>query len=318
MKANKSNSNASCGLTVKRSNRLFIAGLTVLTVVALCATSCGNKNDFDATGTFEATEVTVSAEASGKVLTFAAEEGARVQAGEVLGVIDTMQLYLQREQLLRQQTALLRSRPDIEKQVASLRKQIDKQQREVKRVENLLAGKAATQKQLDDAETQLDVLQRQLDATLSSLNSSNATIEQNAAAAEWQIKQINDRLEKSRIISPINGTVLVKYIEPGEMAVQGRPLMKVADLDKMYLRAYFTSDQLANVQLGQTVTVIADFGGDEQIEYPGTISWIASESEFTPKNIQTRSSRANLVYAAKIAVHNDGKLKIGLYGEVKL
>lgn len=288
---------------------------------ALCAllfTACGEKNDFDATGTFEATEVTVSAEASGKVLSLTTEEGMPVQAGEVLGVIDTMQLYLQREQLLRQQAALLRSKPDVEKQVASLRKQIDKQQREVKRVQNLLAGKAATQKQLDDAQTQLDVLQRQLDATLSSLTSSSAAIEQNAAAAEWQIKQINDRIGKSHIVSPISGTVLVKYIEPGEMAVQGRPVIKVANLEKMYLRAYFTSDQLAHIQIGQEVTVIADFGGDEQIEYPGTIAWIASESEFTPKNIQTRSSRANLVYAAKIAVKNDGKLKIGLYGEVKL
>ena len=290
----------------------------ILIPCSLFLASCGEKNDFDATGTFEATEVTVSAEASGKVLCFTAEEGTNVQAGEVLGVIDTMQLYLQREQLLRQQAALLRSRPDVEKQVASLRKQIDKQKREVKRVENLLAGNAATQKQLDDADTQLDVLQRQLDATLSSLNSSNASIEQNAAAAEWQIKQINDRLEKSRIVSPINGTVLVKYIEPGEMAVQGRPMMKVADLDKMYLRAYFTSDQLANIQLGQEVRVIADYGGDEQIEYTGTISWIASECEFTPKSIQTRSSRANLVYATKIAVQNDGRLKIGLYGEVRL
>ncbi len=294
-----------------RRNLIFAAALLILA-------GCGYKNDFDATGTFEATEVTVSAETSGKVLSLTAEEGEPVQAGEVLGVIDTMQLYLQREQLLRQQAAMLRSKPDVEKQVASLRKQIAKQEREVRRMESLLLGKAATQKQLDDAETQLDVLQRQLDATLSSLNSSNATIEQNAAAAEWQIKQINDRLDKSRICSPINGTVLVKYIEAGEMAVQGRPMLKVADLDKMYLRAYFTSDQLVNMQIGQAVTVIADFGADEQIEYPGTISWIASESEFTPKNIQTRSSRANLVYAAKIAVKNDGRLKIGLYGEVKL
>ena len=289
-----------------------------LILCSLFLASCGDKNDFDATGTFEATEITVSAEASGKVLSFTAEEGMPVQADEVVGMIDTMPLYLQREQVLRQQAALLRSRPDVEKQVASLRQQIDKQEREVTRMQNLLKGNAATDKQLDDAQTQLAVLQRQLNATLSSLNSSNASIEQNAAAMEWQIKQINDRLQKSRIVSPITGTVLTKYIEPGEMAVQGRPLMKVAKLDKMYLRAYFTSDQLAHIQLGQTVTVIADFGGNEQIEYQGTVSWIAAESEFTPKGIQTRSSRANLVYATKIAVQNDGKLKIGLYGEVRL
>lgn len=294
-----------------KRNWILAAALAVLA-------GCGEKNDYDATGTFEAVEVTISAEATGKVLSLLAEEGATVEAGEVLGVIDTMQLYLQREQLIRQQSALLHSKPDVEKQAASLRRQIEKQRREVKRAENLLQGAAATRKQLDDAETQLAVLQRQLDATLSSLNSSNASIEQNAAAMEWQIKQIDDRLEKSRIVSPVSGTVLVKYIEQGETAVQGRPMLKVANLDKMYLRAYFTSDQLAQVQLGQAVTVVADFGGDAQITYPGTVSWIAAESEFTPKGIQTRNSRANLVYAAKIAVQNDGRLKTGLYGEVHL
>lgn len=292
-------------------------GLLFLAALLLLA-GCSKKQDFDATGTFEATEVTVSAVASGKVLTLNVEEGQKVKASDCLGVIDTMQLYLQRGQLVQQQRALLQGKPNAGKQVSSLREQIEKQEREVARVERLLNSNVATQKNLDDAQTQLTVLRNQLDAALSTLSTSNASIDGNAAAMEWQIKQIDNGLQNSRIASPIDGTVLVKYVEQGEMAAAGRPIMKVADLDNMYLRAYFTSDQLSKVKIGQKVTVIADFGGDEQYEYEGTVSWISAESEFTPKSIQTRNSRANLVYATKIAVKNDGRLKIGLYGEVKL
>lgn len=280
--------------------------------------ACGGKQDFDATGTFEATEVTLSAETTGRLLSLTVEEGAQVQEGELLAVVDTTTLRLQLQQLRTQQSALLKSRPDIGKQVASLRSQITKQEREVARVESLLKGNAATQKQLDDAQTQLGVLRNQLDAALSHLGSSSETIEQNAAAMEWQIKQIELQLERSRVKAPISGTVLATYLQPGEMAVAGRPLMKIADLEHIYLRAYFTSDQLSKVNLGQKVTVTADFGGDERYDYEGTVTWIASESEFTPKNIQTRSSRANLVYASKIVVKNDGRLKLGVYGEVRL
>lgn len=280
--------------------------------------ACGGKQDFDATGTFEATEVTLSAETTGRLLTLDSEEGMLVHEGEVLAVVDTAALHLQLQQLRTQQSALLKSRPDIGKQVASLRSQIVKQEREVARVENLVKDNAATQKQLDDAQTQLGVLRNQLDATLSQLGSSSEAIEQNAAAMEWQIKQVALQLERSTLKAPMDGRVLATWLHPGEMAVAGRPLLKVADLDHIYLRAYFTSDQLSKVNLGQKVTVTADFGGDERYDYEGTVTWIASESEFTPKNIQTRSSRANLVYAAKIAVVNDGRLKVGVYGEVKL
>lgn len=280
--------------------------------------ACGGKQDFDATGTFEATEVTLSAETTGRLLTLASEEGMLVHEGEVLAVVDTAALHLQLQQLRTQQSALLKSRPDIGKQVASLRSQIVKQEREVARVENLVKDNAATRKQLDDAQTQLGVLRNQLDATLSQLGSSSEAIEQNAAAMEWQIKQVALQLERSTLKAPMDGMVLATLLHPGEMAVAGRPLLKVADLDHIYLRAYFTSDQLSKVNLGQKVTVTADFGGDERYDYEGTVTWIASESEFTPKNIQTRSSRANLVYAVKIAVVNDGRLKVGVYGEVKL
>lgn len=293
--------------------RILFYSATLLTMVA-----CGRGNDFDATGTFEATEVVVSAEAAGRILSFDAEEGDAVQAGRQIGAIDTVQLYLQKLQLERQRASVVSNRPDIRKQAAALREQIAKQEIERSRVVNLLKDGAATTKQLDDIDASLKVLNGQLEALLSTLGNNTAAIDENSSALELQIAQIEDRLKKSRIATPISGTVLAKYSEQGELAAVGRPLMKVADMENVYLRAYFTSDQLSSLKIGQEVTVTADFGGDEQIDYPGRITWIASESEFTPKNIQTKSSRASLVYAVKIAVKNDGRLKLGLYGEVKL
>lgn len=287
-------------------------------LLSLLAVGCGNRDDFDATGTFEATEVTVSAEANGRILCFDVEEGDSVEAAVPVGAIDTVQLYLQKLQLERQVASARSSRPDVRKQATALREQIAQQQTERRRVENLLKDGAATTKQLDDIDAQLKILQGQLDALLSTLHNNLASIDENSSAIELQIAQIEDRLSKCRIVSPVGGTVLAKYAEAGELAAVGRPLMKAADLGQVYLRAYFTSEQLSSLRLGQQVTVTADFGGDERIDYPGRITWIASESEFTPKSIQTRNSRANLVYAVKIAVKNDGRLKLGLYGEVKL
>ncbi len=284
----------------------------------LLTAACGRSGDFDATGTFEATEVVVSAEAAGRILRFDAEEGDVLEAGRQVGAIDTVQLYLQKLQLERQRASVVSNRPDIAKQAASLREQIAKQQTERRRVENLLRDGAATTKQLDDIDAQIKVLNGQLEAQLSTLRNNAASIDENSSSIDLQIARIEDQLAKCRIASPVAGTVLAKYSEAGELASVGRPLMKVADLDRIYLRAYFTSDQLAGLKLGQEVTVTADFGGDSRIDYSGRIVWIASESEFTPKTIQTRDSRANLVYAAKIAVENDGRLKIGLYGEVRL
>lgn len=287
-------------------------------LLSLLTVGCGNRDDFDATGTFEATEVTVSAEANGRILCFDVEEGNSVEAAVPVGAIDTVQLYLQKLQLERQVASARSSRPDVRKQATALREQIAQQQTERRRVENLLKDGAATTKQLDDIDAQLKILQGQLDALLSTLHNNLASIDENSSAIELQIAQIEDRLSKCRIVSPVGGTVLAKYAEAGELAAVGRPLIKVADLGQVYLRAYFTSEQLSSLRLGQQVTVTADFGGDERIDYPGRITWIASESEFTPKSIQTRNSRANLVYAVKIAVKNDGRLKLGLYGEVKL
>lgn len=292
--------------------------IAVYSIVPLLLASCGNRDDFDATGTFEATEVVVSAEATGRILYFEVEEGDTLVAGRQVGAIDTVQLYLQKLQLERQRASIHSNRPDIAKQASALRSQIAQQERERSRVENLLNDGAATTKQLDDINASIRVLNGQLEALLSNLENNTSALDANASAVDLQIAQIEDRLAKCRIVSPIDGSVLVKYSEAGELAAAGRPLMKVADMSLLYLRAYFTSDQLARLKVGQEVTVVADFGGDQQREYPGRITWIASESEFTPKTIQTRDTRANLVYAVKIAVENDGLLKIGLYGEVRL
>ena len=290
----------------------------VYIAAVVLAASCGTEAEFDAQGTFEATEVVVSSEATGRILNFEVEEGMAVEANQMVGAIDSVQLHLQRKQLVAQQSALLGSRPDVKKQVAALREQIAKQNEELRRVENMLKDGAATKKQKDDIEAQIKILESQLDATLSTLDKNTSTINNNSAALEAQIAALDDRISKCRVISPIGGTVLVKYAEAGELASVGKPLMKIADLDNIYLRAYFTSDQLAKVNLGDEVKVVADFGGEERYDYTGRVVWISSESEFTPKTIQTKDSRANLVYAVKIAVENDGRLKIGLAGEVVL
>ena len=292
--------------------------ITIYSAAACLLAACSHGEVYDAAGTFEATEITLSAEAAGRILTLDAELGDRLRANRAVGCIDTLQLSLQRRQLERQRASVATTRPDIAKQAASLREQIAKQRTERQRVENLLRDGAATTKQLDDIDAQLRMLEGQLDALLSTLGKNSASIDENASAIDLQIAQIDDRLAKCRIIPPVDGTVLGKYAEAGEVAAVGRPLLKIADLDRIYLRAYFTSDQLAAVRLGQEVTVTADFGGDARYDYPGRVVWSASESEFTPKAIQTRDSRANLVYAVKIAVQNDGRLKLGMYGEVKL
>lgn len=291
----------------------------MMTIAAiLTVTACGNNEKFDATGTFEAVETTVSSEAAGRLLSFDVEEGDSLREGQQIGIVDTVQLNLQRLQLLRQSASVKSSRPDINKQVSALREQIAKCETERSRIENLLKDGAATSKQLDDVNAQIKVLKGQLAAQMSALQNSTASIDENSSAIDLQVAQVEDRLSKCHIVTPVSGTVLAKYVEEGELVGVGSPLVRVADLDKIYLRAYFSSDQLSGIKLGQKVKVIADFGAEEQYEYPGTVTWISGDSEFTPKTIQTRNTRANLVYAVKISVKNDGKLKIGLYGEVVL
>lgn len=285
---------------------------------ALILTACNNAPDYDATGIFEATTVTVSAETAGKILSLDAAEGDSVAKGQNIAVIDTALLVLQQRQINSQRQSAESNSPDIAAQAAALRTQIAHQESECQRYGRLLADGAVTQQQYDYAQAALNTLRGQLTALLSTLDKNRASISDNALAIQYQSEQIDEQIAKSSVNSPISGTVLVKYAEPGEYATPGKPLVKLADLNKIYLRAYFTASQLADIKIGQQVAVIADFGGDEQYEYPGKITWIAEESEFTPKSIQTRDSRANLVYAVKIAVDNDGRLKLGQYGEVKL
>ncbi|WP_300699376.1 HlyD family efflux transporter periplasmic adaptor subunit [Bacteroides sp.] len=282
-------------------------------LLLLTACSSGTPK-YDATGTFEATDVIVSAEASGKLLSFDIEEGAALKAGQQVGIIDTIQLYLKKLQLEASVKSVEGQRPDIIKQVAATKEQIVQAKRERDRVANLLRVGAANQKQLDDAESLLEVLQKQLVAQNSTLKNSDQSLTWQSSSVGIQVAQIEDQLSKCHITSPLTGTVLAKYAEAGELAAPGTPLFKVADMEQIYLRAYITSEQLANVKLGQKATVYADYGDDIRKEYPGVVTWISETSEFTPKTILTKNERANLVYAVKIAVKNDGMLKIGMYG----
>lgn len=280
--------------------------------------SCQNSEKYDATGIFEANTVTVSSETNGKLVWFDLDEGDSLIVGQQVGLVDTTLLALQQKQLYSQQLSTEKSSPDIAAQAAALRAQIAHQQNECERMTRLFANGAATQKQRDDANAQLRTLRGQLEGLLSTLDKNRSSITESTSALQYQKEQIEEQIRKSCITAPITGTVLQKYAEQGEYARPGRPLFKMANLDDIYLRSYFTASQLAHIRIGQKVTVIADFGGDEQYEYAGKIIWIAQESEFTPKSIQTKDSRANLVYAVKIAVKNDGKLKLGQYGEVRL
>lgn len=289
-----------------------------LAATLLCGglTACNSSADeADATGVFEATEVLVSAESGGRILHLDLQEGDRVESGRVVGYIDTVQLALKREQLLASMDAVGHKKMDVAKQVAATRRQIEQAEREYARSRDLLHDRAGTQKQVDDAEAQVAVLRRQLEAQLSTMTSANLGVRDEQRSLELQVLQLDDQLQKCRIASPIRGTVLTKYAEAGEVTAAGRPLFKVADLEHIYLRAYVEAPQLTALRLGQEVTVYADRGEADRTPYPGRVVWISGEAEFTPKTIQTRDERSNLVYAVKIAVDNsDGQIKLGMYG----
>ncbi len=285
---------------------------------ALLLTACTKQvAEYDATGTFEATEVTVCAESAGILLRFTSVEGQPLTAGDEVALVDTTQIVLQMAQLRATQMVYDSQQPNHRKQVAALRERLAAAQREQKRYEELVADGAAPRKMLDDATTQADVLHREIDALESSLGTQTATLRSQREAAEAQIKVLADRLDKCRVMAPRDGIVLETYAEPGEYVTTGKPLLTMADTDEMYLRAYVTTGQLERLHLGQKVTVYADYGNGQRKEYPGTLAWISQRSEFTPKTILTDDERADLVYATKIRVRNDGLLKIGMYGEVK-
>ncbi len=287
-------------------------------LLVLLAASCveGNKA-YDASGVFESTEVTVSAEGNGKILSLDIQEGDRLEAGQIVGCIDTVQLHLSEVQLEASRRAVGSGWLDISRQIAALESQIGKQRQELDRFTKLEKAGASNRKQVEDIQAQIETLERQLAAQEESLNSSNRNVSGQADALEAQIEQIRDRIRKCVITSPVAGTVLAKYSEAGEFAALGRALFKVADIDNIRLRAYITADQLTSLKLGQQVRVFADQGSSGRKEYAGTLIWISDKAEFTPKTIQTRDERANLVYAVKIAVENDGLIKLGMYGDIK-
>lgn len=321
-------------------NILVIAGSVMMLM------ACGNKEkEYDATGTFEATEVTVSAKSTGELKLFNVTEGERIENGNIVGRIDAYQLQLKKEQLETNRGQLDASKRqlassreannsrqlDLEKQLSSIRQQIANAQRERQRFSELVNDGAIPRKQLDDINYQIKVLEKQLEATSDQIRSNNASLKEQsegisaqidgidaqAAGLEAQIRQIEDQIANTEIVAPFTGIILEKYVELGEFVATGKPLFKMADTEHMFIRAYVTSAQLKDIKVGQKVKVFADYGDGEKKEYEGTVSWISSRSEFTPKTILTDDERADLVYALKVAIKNDGYIKIGMYGEVK-
>jgi HlyD family secretion protein len=272
----------------------------------------------DASGNFEAIETIVSSEATGKIMQFAADEGEKLKEGQFIGYVDSMQLHLTKLQLKQNKRTILSARPDISAQLASLNDELKNAVEDRKRVENLVNGGVASKKQLDDLDSKINIIRSKISAQQSSLSTTTTNINEQGQNIYAQLSLIDDQIRKCRIINPVAGTVLAKYAEEGEVAAIGRPLYKIADLDTLDLRAYITGDKLSSIRLGQGVIVRTDDGKSGFKSYPGTIRWISDKSEFTPKTIQTRNERANLVYSIKIRVKNDGYLKIGMFGEVML
>lgn len=289
----------------------------LILAVVLTASCVSNEQPYDASGTFEAVETIISAEANGVIRALDIEEGRLLKAGHAVGFIDSTQLHLKKRQLQSQINAVLSKKPDITVQLASLQEQLRQAIRERRRIANMAKADAATQKQLDDANAQVSIVKKQIAAQRSSLGINSSSITAEASPLKIQVAQLDDQLAKSQIVNPVDGTVLVKYAEVNETAAVGKPLYKIADLSTIILRAYITASQFAQLQLNQQVTVLVDDADGNYREYSGFVAWISDKAEFTPKTIQTKDERENLVYATKIKVKNDGLLKIGMYGEVR-
>jgi HlyD family secretion protein len=293
-----------------------IKSFTLIIACSLLISCSNNGIKFDASGSFEATEILISAEANGKILAFNIEEGDVLQAGQQVGYIDSIQLHLTRLQLLQNKKAILAGKPDIKVQLESLQKDLDNAKSDKQRIENLVKGNVASQKQLDDANTRIAVLESRIAATKSTLSTTTATINEQSGTVEIQLAQVEDQLRKCKIVNPVNGTVLTKYAEQNEMAITGKALYKIADLSEIILRVYISANQLPQVKLNQKVTVHTDDGQGGFREDEGTIIWISDKAEFTPKTVQTKEERANMVFALKVKMKNDGTYKIGMYGEI--
>lgn len=290
----------------------------ILIAATFLAAGCtGGRNDFDASGTFSANETIISSMIPGEILQLHPDEGTKLAKGDIIAVMDSVQLCLQKQQLLQGIAGIEAARPSVGTQLAPLEEQLAGLYKDKTRIENLVKEEVVPRKQLDDITTGIAALEKQISAHRNTITTQLAGADAQAAAMRTQVEQVDEQLGRCRILSPMAGTVVAKYARAGELTSQGRPLLKIADTDNIYLKAYLTSAQLAGLHLGQQVRVRSDFGGGNTREYAGEVTWISDKSEFTPKNIVTSDDRANMVYAVKIAVRNDGYLKIGMYGEVK-
>jgi len=302
-------------------------------ILLFIGAACGTKEQaFDASGTFETDDVIVSSELGGKILSFSIEEGDSVPAGKIVGEVDAENTRLQKEQVEESIRSLQEKTADVSPQVKLLQDQLAVQQtrlanleHEKKRIENLIRQDAATGKQLDDISFQLEsarkeiiVTQQQINVQRNNISTQNRSILSESKPLSKRVAQLDDQLKRAAIVNPVNGTVTTKYAEEGEYTSPGKALYKIADLSVLTLRAYITGAQLSQVKIGQPVKVWVDDGADKYREYAGTMTWISNKAEFTPKTIQIKDERANLVYAVKIKVKNDGYLKIGMYGETSL
>jgi len=293
-----------------------ILKITAFAGLILFLAACNNESKFDASGSFEAVEVIISAEANGTLKEFTIEEGQTLLSGQYIGYVDSVQLYLKKKQLESQIAALLAKKPDIAIQLSALQEQLKATEIEQKRIDNLVKSGAATTKQLDDINAQIEIVKKQIAAQKSTLVISSDGINKDIQPLQIQVEQLEDQLQKCKIINPINGTVITKYAEQNEMAITGKALYKIADLSSIIIRAYVSGDQLSLIKLNQKVKVHTDDGSGGFREDEGTVTWISDKAEFTPKTIQTKDERANMVYATKIKVKNDGTYKIGMYCEI--
>ena len=304
----------------------------IIAIASLLIFGCNrNENEFDASGTFEADETIVSSEMPGKILSFNVEEGMHLSKDSIVGTVDATNIDLQQQQVEASINALNEKTANVDPQVELLQNQIAVQQSQLDnllhertRIENLLKSDAATPKQLDDINAQIDVVKRSMAVTQQQINvkkndiaTQNRSILSEAEPLKKRVAQLEDQQQRANIVNPVSGTVITKYAEAGEITSSGKALYKIADLSELNLRAYVTGVQLPTIKLGQQVKVMIDQGEKKYKEYSGTIIWISDKAEFTPKTIQTKEERANLVYAIKVKVKNDGYLKIGMYGEVK-
>ena len=300
-------------------HRLKINNWMALILAVQLGACTGEQHAFDASGAFEAEEYLISSEISGRLLSWDIQEGDLLDSGRLIGHVDSVQLVLSRKQLEQQIASILSRRPNVAIQLSALESQLATARSEEGRIGRLVEQGALPSKQLDDLRSTIRVLEGQIDALHSQLVTASDGIDMDARTLQTRIDQLNDQIHRCRIINPVSGRVLSTYVKAHEMAVAGRPLYKVADLSEMTLKAYLSGDQLAQVVLGQEVHVRTDAGDGNMRDGTGTVYWISDKAEFTPKTIQTKNERANLVYAVKVRIPNDqGFYKIGMYGEVEL